>query len=380
MRILGKSLLAAATTLGASLALLPSLPTQAAPDRDPSWQETVVDADQSFRGLDAVDRRTAWASGGSISGGAGSVWRTTDGGETWTDVSPPGTTGLSLRDVEARDGDTAVVLSIGNGEASRIWRTDDGGRTWTETFRNTVQAAFYNCLDFYPGGRRGLAVSDPVGGKFRILATEDGGRSWDVLPTAGMPDSTGEANFSASGDCLVVAGRDAWFGTGGDRARVFHSTDRGLTWEATDSMIRAGAAAGVFGLAFRTPRHGVAVGGDFNRPGQRHGRHGRHAQRPSLDGRRRPRTPGRGRRLAARHRPRRCRHRRVRSRPRHQRQHRRRPDLGAVRRHRVAHARLHPRRPLLGRRRRRPDRAGGRALGVLDGRSDFLQGFSAQVS
>src|SRR5688572_20015442 len=37
-----------------------------------SWKETVIDADQSFRGLDAVDRRTAWATGGSATeGGAG---------------------------------------------------------------------------------------------------------------------------------------------------------------------------------------------------------------------------------------------------------------------------------------------------------------------
>ena len=266
MRILGKSLLTAATILGAAVALLAPLPAQSAPDRDPSWQQSVLDPDQSFRGLDAVDRRTAWASGGSISGGDGSVWRTTDGGRTWQEVSPPGTTGLSLRDVEARDADTAVVLSIGNGEASRIWRTDDGGRTWTETFRNTDQAAFYNCLDFYPGGMRGLAVSDPVDGTFRILATDDGGRSWEVLPTDGMPDSTGEANFSASGDCLTITGRDAWFGTGGDRARVFHSTDRGLTWEATVTTIQADESAGVFGLAFRTPREGIAVGGDFVDP------------------------------------------------------------------------------------------------------------------
>ena len=68
-----------------------------------SWRETVVDADQSFRGLDAVDRRTAWVTGGSATeGGPGRVFRTTDGGRTWQDVSPPGTEGLLFRDVEAR--------------------------------------------------------------------------------------------------------------------------------------------------------------------------------------------------------------------------------------------------------------------------------------
>ena len=171
-----------------------------------------------------------------------------------------------FRDVEAQSADVALALAIGPGEASRIYRTTDGGATWTETFRNTDEAAFYNCMDFYPGGRHGSAVSDSVDGKFRIIGTDDGGRSWEVLPNAGMPDTTGEFNFAASGDCLVIRGKHAWFGGGGAAARIFHSTDRGLTWEATDSTIPTGEAAGVFGLAFNNPRQGLAVGGDFAAP------------------------------------------------------------------------------------------------------------------
>lgn len=267
-------------TLLGNLALALSLPLAALPLAAPAtavpppgggadfaWQETVVDADQSFRGLDAVDDRTAWASGGSLTeGGPGEVWRTSDGGDTWQDVTPPGTEGLGFRDVEARNARTASVLAIGPGEASRIYRTTDGGETWTETFRNTDEAAFYNCMDFYPGGRHGLAVSDPVDGKFRIISTRDGGRSWQVVPDDGMPDSTGEYNFSASGDCLVIKGRDAYFGSGGSQARVFHSRDGGRTWDAEESTIPTGESAGVFSLAFRTPRDGIAVGGDFAAP------------------------------------------------------------------------------------------------------------------
>jgi photosystem II stability/assembly factor-like uncharacterized protein len=261
MRILlGTLSLALVVPLGAAAA-------SARPVHDLTWDETVVNPDQSFRGLDAVDRDTAWLAGGSMTeGGPGQVWRTTDGGATWEDVSPPETDGLSLRDVEARDGDTAVVLAIGPGEASRVYRTDDGGETWDETFRNAEPTAFYNCMDFYPGGKRGLVVSDPVDGKFRVAATSDGGRSWEVLPDAGMPDSTGEYNFSASGDCLVTAGRTAWFGSGGEEANVYRSTDRGLTWKKSPSTIPAGESAGVFGLAFKNPRQGVAVGGDFAAP------------------------------------------------------------------------------------------------------------------
>lgn len=241
----------------------------------------VVDADQSFRGLDAVDRRTAWVAGGSVSGDTGGVWRTHDGGRTWVDVSPPQTEGLNFRDVEVTGRGTVTVLAIGEGEASRIYRTRDDGRTWTETFRNTEPAAFYNCLAFFPGGRTGLAVSDPTDGRFRIARTTDGGRSWHVLPSTGMPDSTGEANFSASGECLTVSGHEAWFGSGGERSRVFRSGDLGRTWTATESRIPAGEAAGVFGLAVRPGVGGLAVGGDFSAPAD-----GVDATSTSRDGRR----------------------------------------------------------------------------------------------
>lgn len=233
----------------------------------PGWDETVVDADQSFRGLDAVDRRTAWVAGGSATEGApGRVFRTTDGGRSWDDVSPPGTEGLLFRDVEARSKKEAVVLAIGPGDASRIYRTTNGGSTWTAAFVNDDPAAFYDCLAFYPGGKRGLALSDPVDGKFRILSTQDSGRTWTVLPDAGMPDTSTEFGFAASGDCLVTTGRTAYFGSGGGASRIFRSDDHGLTWTATDSTIPAGEAAGVFGLAFRTPKQGIAVGGDFAAP------------------------------------------------------------------------------------------------------------------
>ncbi|KRF19947.1 hypothetical protein ASG90_19640 [Nocardioides sp. Soil797] len=267
MRILLGTLAVVVSTLPFGTPATAAAPEHGHDHTNPTWHESVVDADQSFRGLDAVDDRTAWASGSSLTeGGPGKIFRTTDGGRSWDDVSPPGTEGLGFRDVEATSARTASILAIGPGEASRIFRTTDGGASWTETFRNTEETAFYNCMDFYPGGKRGLAVSDPVDGKFRIIATEDGGRTWQVRSDQGMPDSTGEANFSASGDCLVIKGRDAWFGSGGSASRVFHSSNFGRTWRASDSTIPAGEAAGVFGLAFRSSHEGIAVGGDFSAP------------------------------------------------------------------------------------------------------------------
>lgn len=256
--------MAAAVACGAALAALTAVPAQAqVPEhRTPHWDlKDSGTPDVRFRGLAAVGRNTAW-----VAGTQGTVLRTTDGGKSWRNVSPPGASELQFRDVEAFDARRAVVLAIGEGEASRVYRTEDGGVTWTESFRNTDTRAFYDCLTFFDR-RHGLAMSDPVDGKFRILSTSDGGRSWKVLPDDGMPAALdGEAGFAASGQCLVSSGpRDVWLATGGGaHARVLHSADRGLTWTAADTPIPAGdPARGVFALAFRDRTHGLAVGGDY---------------------------------------------------------------------------------------------------------------------
>ncbi|WP_339156559.1 oxidoreductase [Actinomadura luteofluorescens] len=232
--------------------------------RGPAWRLTPTGSEARFRGLAAVGRETAW-----LAGSGGTVLRTTDGGRTWRDVAPAGARGLEFRDVEAFDARRAVVLAIGEGDASRVYRTSDGGATWTLGFENDDPRAFYDCVTFFDS-RHGLAVSDPVDGRFRIISTGDAGRSWRVLPPEGMPPALeGEAGFAASGQCLVSHGsRDVWLATGGaSRSRVFHSGDRGLTWTVADTPLPSSASQGVFAVAFRDSRHGVAVGGDY-RPGQ----------------------------------------------------------------------------------------------------------------
>ncbi len=277
-------------------------------------------------------------------------------------MSPPGGAGLELRDVEAFDGRRAVVLAIGEGEASRVLRTDDGGATWSESFRNTDAKAFYDCVTFFDR-RHGLAMSDPVDGKYRLLSTADGGRSWKVLPSAGMPAAQeGEAAFAASGQCLVASGpRDVWLATGGRHARVVqHSADRGLTWTAADAPIPAGdPARGVFGLAFRDRTHGIAVAADSGGPGLAPGGRGHRGRRPHLDPGRAPaaRLPL-GRRVVPAqpgHGPR--------GRPDGHRRHAgRRADLADVRRGVVRHGRLRRGPWLLGVRREGADRPAGAAL------------------
>jgi photosystem II stability/assembly factor-like uncharacterized protein len=227
------------------------------------WDLRPTGTDSRLRGVSAVNANVAW-----VSGSGGTVLRTLDGGSTWEDVSPPDGGEQQFRDVEAFGGNRAVVLAIGPGEASRLYLTDDGGETWTLAYQNTDPAAFYDCMAFWDR-RHGLVLGDPVNGKFQILATEDGGRSWALLPSDEMPDAlAGEFAFAASGTCIEVAGgQDAWFGTGGGAvARVFHSGDRGESWDVVDTPVRSGPTAGIYSLAFDNRRRGIAVGGDFTTP------------------------------------------------------------------------------------------------------------------
>ena len=216
-----------------------------------------------LRGVSVVSPSVAWASGQK-----GTVLRTTDGGGTWAVATVAGAETLDLRAIAAISARTAFVMSIG--DSSRIYRTTDGGHTWSLRFVSTRKGSFLDAIRFWDT-RRGIAVSDPVDGRFLVVTTTDGGETWQEAPAEGMPPALpGEGAFAASGSCLAAQGHGhAWFVTGGAAiARVFHSTDYGRHWRAWDSPIRAGAAsAGIFSAVFRDGLHGVISGGDYAKAG-----------------------------------------------------------------------------------------------------------------
>lgn len=231
----------------------------------PRWQPQSVGTDANFRGLSAVNAKVAW-----VSGTKGIYARTVDGGENWIVATVPGAEKLDFRDVEAFGESTAYLMSAGPGGSSRIYKTTDGGKAWKLQFQASHPSTFLDSLAFWDE-MHGIAVGDPVDGRFQFFVTDDGGGQWRPLPNCPAALDK-EGAFAASGTCLITRGsNDAWFVTGGAKvARVLHSTDRGATWTATQTPLAAGVeSAGQFSIAFRDHDHGMIVGGDYKKPNNR---------------------------------------------------------------------------------------------------------------
>ena len=254
---------------------------------------------ESLRGVSAVSRSVAWASGTH-----GTYLRTTDGGAHWEPAQVPGAESLDFRAVVGFSAEEAFLMSSGPGELSRIYHTSDGGKHWSLQFRNTNPKGFFDSMAFWDA-THGVVVGDPVADDagtlhFEVLITDDG-QIWHSIPGSQLPPAVeGEGAFAASNSCIAIlptrlqngppprdpfkpdksaeqdrikaAGTpdaNIWFATGGPVARVFHSADRGATWSVVNAPVMRGpASAGIFSIAFRDAVHGIVAGGDYQKPNQ----------------------------------------------------------------------------------------------------------------
>jgi len=243
---------------------------------------------EDLRGVSTVSEKIAWASGTH-----GTYLRTTDG-RIWIPEQVPGAEALDFRAVVAFSEEEAFLMSAGPGDQSRIYHTADAGRHWSLQFTNTNPKGFFDSMVFWDR-THGIVLGDPIADeagnlKFELLITENG-ESWTPIPSAQLPPALeGEGAFAASNTCVAIlsstqSGKSGlqpsesegasaldtniWFGTGGKAARVFHSPDRGRTWQVFDTPIVHGTdSAGIFSIAFRDANHGVIAGGDYKRPDQ----------------------------------------------------------------------------------------------------------------
>jgi photosystem II stability/assembly factor-like uncharacterized protein len=217
-----------------------------------------LNVNSSFRALSVVNDSIIW-----VCGSNGYAGYSRDGGKKWNVRTIPGYEKTDFRDIEGFDDQTAIVMN--SGSPAYFLKTTDAGSTWKIVYTNDDKKIFFNAMDFWDK-KKGIAFSDPIDGKLFLISTSDGGKSWKEIPYKDCPQTQdGEAGFAASGTALRTTGDGfAFIGTGGKAAHLFSSDDYGKTWKKFSCpILKFKETTGIFSIAFKDQRTGIAVGGDY---------------------------------------------------------------------------------------------------------------------
>jgi photosystem II stability/assembly factor-like uncharacterized protein len=209
-------------------------PEEAAPDPT-GWFVQDTPTTEALNFIHVIDARTVIASGS-----AGTIIRTTDGGDTWSLVSSG--TSEQLRDGSFRDHAHGWIC----GDNGTLLETADAGATWAPVTLPVQEemrgVAFVDELNgWVSGGPIGGATGDMV-----LLKTTDGGDTWDVQTTT----------FTMR--MLWFVDADSGCAAGGNT--LMRTTDGGETWDPCDPA----TAGWLSTLYFVDALHGwIAGGGGF---------------------------------------------------------------------------------------------------------------------
>jgi predicted CXXCH cytochrome family protein len=170
-------------------------------DGGATWTDVTVPGAARLNGVTFVDALTGWVSGEAV-GGAAFLRKTTDGGLTWAVQAVPTT--RSLYGVTFVSATTGWVV----GDGGTILRTSDGGDTWTDQSTGT--------LDLRDAAMWGAGDAVAVGLNGRMLRTADSGTTWGG-PTPATTSSIGGIAFSDAytGVAAAAGGALAFTGDGG---------------------------------------------------------------------------------------------------------------------------------------------------------------------
>jgi photosystem II stability/assembly factor-like uncharacterized protein len=196
--------------------------------------------------VDPFDPRTVWLGTGSEND---EIWRSDDCAATWTRVNTgPGSVGDNATFGGVGDGaqwsmqadpvDRGVLYAVSGYGAESLWRTADGGYSWSDVLAGTAYEShaeyrFVNNVSMDPTDHRHLVVSThgscsaPYAPSC-LAETKDGGQSWRVL--------TAPEGWAEGGGLILVKG-DHWIWCG---STMMVTTDAGATW-AKDVLAGGGS-------------------------------------------------------------------------------------------------------------------------------------------
>ena len=162
--------------------------------------------------------------------------------------------------------DAVFVLSISNpGVLYKIEVSGSEATNIEDVYVEKGEKVFYDSMAFF-NSSDGIAMGDPTADCLSIIITNDGGDNWEKVDCNSLPTvENGEAAFAASNSNIAIFEDNVWIASGGKRSRVFHSADKGRTWEVFNTPIVQGKSmTGIYSIAFFDENTGIVVGGDWD--------------------------------------------------------------------------------------------------------------------
>jgi photosystem II stability/assembly factor-like uncharacterized protein len=206
---------------------------------------------------------------GNIIAGNG-VYKSTDAGKTWSYTGLRDTAAIGRLIVHPTNPDIAFVAALGhpfgpNAERG-IFRTTDGGRTWTKVLykdENTggIDIVFdpTNPNILFAGlwqARRSPWGMDSGGPGSGLYRSTDGGATWKHLEKHGLPDGTiGRIGVAVA----YASGNRVWALIEADKGGLFRSDDGGDNWTLVNSDRQYRQRAFYYTHLFADPRSADAV-------------------------------------------------------------------------------------------------------------------------
>jgi photosystem II stability/assembly factor-like uncharacterized protein len=220
--------------------------------------------------LDPNNPEVVWVgTGENVSGrhvGFGDgIYKSLNGGKTWTNMGLPKSEHIARILVDPRNPNTVYVAAEGplwsSGGERGLYKSTDGGKTWAlslEISKDTGVAS----AEFDPANpdiiyaaayqrRRSVAAFMGGGPESGIYKTEDAGKSWRKL-TVGLPKGDiGKIGLAvSSNDPRVVY---ATVEAGPEEKGFYRSADKGESWEKRSSFISGGTGPHYYQEIFADP-------------------------------------------------------------------------------------------------------------------------------
>lgn len=159
------------------------------------------------------------------------------------------------------------LLNVNN--PTKLYQISKNGKQSKLVYQENHKKVFYDSMQFW-NDQEGIAVGDPTEDCLSIITTSDGGHSWHKIPCNLLPKvASGEAAFAASNTNIVIKGNNTWIVSGGKKARVFYSANKGKSWSVFETPITQGLEmTGIFTADFYNAKLGFIAGGNYEIPNQ----------------------------------------------------------------------------------------------------------------